>query len=444
MRVAIVGSGAAGLSASWLLGRAGFDVTLYEAEARPGGHCRTVEVDCGGRATPVDCGFIVYNDRNYPNLVALFETLGVATEASDMSFSVHTPCGGLEYAGANLRTIFAQKRNLARPAFLGMLRDILRFNRETPRDLAGGRLAGLSLGEYVAAGGYGDWLSRWYLLPMGAAIWSSSLERMMAFPAESFARFFVNHGLLSVNGHPQWRTVTGGSREYVRRILAELPGRLRAGRPVVAVQRDEAAVTVVDAAGEARAFDHAVIATHADQALAMLERPSAEEAAVLGAIGYQANRVVAHRDAGLMPRRRAAWSSWNYRAPAREDAAAKVTLTYWMNRLQNLDPAHPLFVTVNPQEEPRAETVVAEMSFDHPLFDRAALAAQRRLAELQGVRRTWFCGSYFGYGFHEDAIASGLEAAEALGARRPWAERGRRLLSPRPAPLDRAAGSEAA
>jgi uncharacterized protein len=421
MRVGVVGSGAAGLAAAWLLGRAGVEVTLYEAEARPGGHCRTLEVDCGGRPTPVDCGFIVYNDRNYPNLVSLFETLGVATAASDMSFSVHTPCGALEYSGSNLRTLFAQKRNLARPAFLGMLRDILRFNREAARDLAAGLLDGLSLGEYVAARGYGAWLSRWYLLPMGAAIWSSSLDRMMAFPAETFARFFVNHGLLSVNGRPQWRTVTGGSREYVRRILAELPGRLRVGAPVVAVQRDRASATVLDAAGQARVFDHVVIAAHADQALAMLDRPSAAEAAALGAIRYQANRVVAHRDPRLMPRRRAAWSSWNYRAPAGEDAAAKVTLTYWMNRLQNLDPAWPLFVTVNPREEPRDELVVAELSFDHPLFDRAALAAQRRLAELQGTRRTWFCGSYFGYGFHEDALQSGLSVAEAVGGvGRPW------------------------
>jgi predicted NAD/FAD-binding protein len=444
MRVAVVGSGAAGLAAAWLLGRSGFEVTLYEAAARPGGHCHTIEVECGGRAQPVDCGFIVYNERNYPNLTALFAALGVQTESSDMSFSVHTPCGALEYAGTNLRTVFAQKRNLARPAFLAMLRDILRFNREAARDLAAGRLAGLTLGEYVATGCYGDWLSRWYLLPMGAAIWSSSLERMMAFPAETFARFFVNHGLLAVDGHPNWRTVSGGSRRYVERILAELPGRLRAGAPVVAVRRDEGVATVLDAAGEARLFDHVVIAAHADQALAMLERPTADEAALLGAIRYQANRVVAHRDPRLMPRRRAVWSSWNYRAPASENAAEKVTLTYWMNRLQNIDPAHPFFVTVNPREEPREERIDAEMSFDHPLFDSAALAAQRRLAELQGVRRTWFCGSYFGYGFHEDAIASGLEAAVAIGAKRPWAERGRRLLCARPAPFLGAAGSEAA
>jgi predicted NAD/FAD-binding protein len=279
---------------------------------------------------------------------------------------------------------------------------------------------------------------------MGAAIWSSSLERMMAFPAETFARFFANHGLLAVGGHPNWRTVTGGSRRYVQRILATLPGRLRAGAPVVAVRRDAGAATVLDAAGDARLYDHVVIAAHADQALAMLERPSAAEAEVLGAIRYQANRVVAHLDPGLMPRRRAAWSSWNYRAPASEDAAERVTLTYWMNRLQNLDPAYPLFVSVNPREAPREELVAAETSFDHPLFDRAALAAQRRLAELQGAQRTWYCGSYFGYGFHEDAIASGLEAAEALGAKRPWSEPGRRLLCAKPAPAPGLAGSEAA
>lgn len=444
MRVAIVGTGAAGLGAAWLLGRGGFDVTLYEAEPRPGGHCLTIDVECGGRATQVDCGFIVYNERNYPNLTALFAALGVETEPSDMSFSVHTPCGGLEYAGTNLRALFAQPRNLVRPAFLRMLADILRFNRAAARDLAAGRLEGLSLGEYVDAGGYGPWLARWYLLPMGAAIWSSSLERMMAFPAETFARFFANHGLLTVNGHPRWRTVGGGSRRYVERILRELPGRLRAGTPVVAVRRDESAAAVVDASGETRLYDHVIVAAHADQALRLLERPSVDEARILGAIRYQKNRAVLHRDPRLMPRRRAAWSSWNYRAPASDDAGAKVTLTYWMNRLQNLDPAYPLFVTVNPQEEPREELVVAELSFEHPLFDRDALAAQRRLADIQGVARTWFCGSYFGYGFHEDAIASGLEAAEALGAKRPWAERDRRLLCGKPAPLARALGSEAA
>jgi len=444
MRIAVVGTGAAGLAAAWLLAGP-HEVVVYEAERRPGGHCHTVEVPWRGGSIPVDTGFIVYNERNYPNLTQWFRVLGVATEDSEMSFSVHFDDGRLEYAGTNLLTLFAQPANLLRPAYLGMLADVLRFNRRAPGDLAAGRLEGRSLGDYLAAGRYGRAMREWYLLPMGAAIWSSSYERMLAFPAAHFVRFFANHGLLTVNDRPQWRTVTGGSRRYVERVVAGLRERLRLGAAVRRIARDGSGVTLTDETGQSDRFDHVVLATHADQALGLLAMPADDERRTLGAFRYQANDVLLHRDGGQMPRRRRAWSSWNYQARADGDATAEVSLTYWMNRLQNLDPACPLFVSVNPLKPPPEASVLGRYSYLHPLFDRATDAAQPGLAALQGRRRTWFCGSYFGYGFHEDAFESGLEVAEALGGlARPWPVAGRRILSPPPPPLAGAHLGEAA
>lgn len=433
MRIAVVGSGAAGLGAAWLLSKK-YDVTVFEAGGHAGGHCHTHDVDWRDRTISVDTGFIVYNEPNYPNLSALFRHLDVATEDSQMSFSVHTGCGGLEWAGTNLLTVFAQARNLGRPRFIRMLLDLLRFNRSAPSDLAAGRLAGLTLGDYLDAGGYGDPFRRWYLLPMGAAIWSCSVDGMLRFPAESFVRFFANHGLLTVNDQPQWRTVSGGSRSYVERILQQLPGEVLLNTPVIAIKREPGGVLLRDAHGRHQRFDHVVVASHADQALAMLADPNDDERELLGAFSYQANRAVLHRDGALMPRRRRIWSSWNYAAESMDDSGNSVSLTYWMNKLQNIDRDRPLFVTVNPNLQPRDELVLAEMSYDHPLFDASALAAQQRLDRLQGTDRIWYCGSYFGYGFHEDAFTSGLEVAEALGVRRPWVPGKRRLLSPTPAP----------
>lgn len=431
MRIAVVGSGAAGLGAAWLLSDRN-DVTVFEAGKHAGGHCHTHDVERQGRSVSVDTGFIVYNEPNYPNLSALFRHLDVATEDSQMSFSVHTACGGLEWAGTNLATVFAQARNLGRPRFLRMLFDLLRFNRSAAADLTAGRMTGLSLGDYLDAGGYGEPFRCWYLLPMGAAIWSCSVGSMLRFPAESFVRFFANHGLLTVNDQPQWRTVTGGSRNYVERILQDLNGQVLLNTPVIAIKREPNGVLLRDARGRHQRFDHVVIAGHADQALAMLADPSGDERELLGAFSYQPNIAVLHQDSALMPRRRRVWSSWNYAADSLDHNGDTVSLTYWMNKLQNIDPACPLFVTVNPNKRPRDELVLAEMSYDHPLFDAPALAAQRSLNRLQGVDRTWFCGSYFGYGFHEDAFTSGLEVAEALGASRPWVAGKRRLLSPPP------------
>ena len=424
--VAVIGSGIAGLGAAWLLSKQ-YRVTLYEKEPRLGGHTNTVRVNFGGREVAVDTGFIVYNEANYPNLVQLFAHLGVATHATDMSFSVSLDRGRFEYLGGEWSGLLAQPSNLLRPGYLRMLSDCLRFFREAPALLAVPPGADdPMLGDYLDSAGYSRRFIEDHLLPMGAAVWSVPMERMRDFPARSFARFFANHGLLQATRRPQWRTVTGGAAEYVRKIAATLPDCIRLAAPVVAVKPDGAGVIVRDARGGARRFDRAIIAAHADQALSMLETPTTQERRVLGAMSYQPNLAVLHRDPALMPRRRRAWASWNYIAERDATAGAAegqrgASVTYWMNRLQKLDPACPLFVSLNPVRAPRDELTVAAFEYQHPAFDAAALAAQAELASIQGVHNIWFCGSWCGYGFHEDALASGLACAEALGGRRPWA-----------------------
>lgn len=436
MRIAVVGSGIAGLSAAWLLSK-GHEVTVFEKDARIGGHSNTVEAPDGrGGTMPVDTGFIVFNHVTYPNLCALFEHLDVPTEASDMSFGVSIDGGRLEYSANSL---FAQRTNLLRPSFLLMLRDIVRFYREAPSVLADPGHEDATLGEYLAAGGYGVPFARDHLLPMGAAIWSAPMSEMADFPLRSFVRFFANHGLLKLRERTPWFTVSGGSREYVSRLAAPLAGRIRASTPVRAVERRPDGVRIATDAGP-EDFDEVVLACHGDQALRLLADPDADELRVLGAVRYQDNRAVLHADPRLMPRRVAAWSAWNYLAEGVRDDRARVSVTYWMNALQNLDRARPVFVTLNPLREPDPATVLGEFAYEHPLFDRAAVAAQREVGTIQGVRRTWFCGAWCGYGFHEDGIASGLAVAEALGRiPRPWtvaemsnagtnaAARGRRL-----------------
>jgi len=422
MKVAVIGTGITGLSAAWALARQ-HQVVVYEQEARLGGHSHTVDVPApGGGTTPVDTGFIVFNDATYPNLIRLLEHLGVPAEQSDMSFSVSLDDGRLEYAGTDsLVNLFAQKRNLVSPRFWGMLRDILRFYREAPVLLDQPGSASLSLGELLARGGYGRAFIYDHLLPMGAAIWSTPADEMLAFPAVSFIRFCANHGLLKVSGRPIWRTVRGGSRSYVERISAPFRDQVRAGSPVVAVLPDGQGVTVRDAAGADDRFDQVVIATHADQALALLAQPDEEQRRLLGAFRYLDNTTVLHGDPGLMPRRRGAWASWNYLADTRTGAQQQaVAVTYWMNRLQNLPAEPPRFVTLNPPRSPKPETVLFQTVYQHPAFDRGALAAQGLLARLQGRQRLWFCGAYFGHGFHEDGLSAGLAVAEALGASRPW------------------------
>jgi predicted NAD/FAD-binding protein len=426
-RIAVVGAGISGLAAAWALAKH-HDVTVFEANAYPGGHSNTAEIDYDGMPIAVDTGFIVFNDWNYPNLTRLFAHLDVPALKSDMSFAVSVGLGEtrgqLEWSGSTLATLFAQKRNLLRPAFHRMWSDILRFNRRAVADLASGRMARLSLGDYLAQDRYSDSFMLDYLLPMGAAIWSSPLSEMMAFPAETFARFFKNHGLLSINDRPQWYTVRGGSREYVRRLLADGGFALHLHTPVHAVQRDTDGASIVTARGTSR-FDQVVLACHADQTLRLLDsQATAQERAVLGCFRFQANRAVLHRDPELMPRRRSVWASWNYLSEPRRDLQRRVGLTYWMNRLQSIDDRRPVFVTLNPLAEPRADLVFGEYAYEHPLFDRAAIDAQARIPDIQGKDRLWFCGAWCNYGFHEDGLTAGLRVAEALGAD-PFAAAGR-------------------
>lgn len=418
--IAVIGSGIAGMSAAWLLSQR-HRVTVFEKEGRLGGHANTAEIDLNGRRIAVDTGFIVYNERNYPNLTALFTHLGVPTRPSEMSFAVSRDRGALEYSGSDLMGLFAQRRNVVRPRFWTMLRDILRFYREAPRDLSLGRLEGMTLGQYLASRNYSAVFIEDHLLPMAAAIWSSPLAEMGNHSAAGIVRFFDNHGLLKLDDRPVWRTVDGGAREYVKRLTAAYADRVRLGDGARRVIRRDRGVWVEDARGTLAHFDHVVIATHSDEALALLEAPSALERALLGAIRYQANPAILHQDTAMMPRRRRVWSSWNYLRESETDAARSVFVTYWMNRLQGLDPAQPLFVTLNPPREPAKGTLLGTYSYHHPLLDNAAAAAQKRLWQLQGRHNTWFCGAYFGAGFHEDGLQAGLAVAEQLGGmRRPW------------------------
>jgi predicted NAD/FAD-binding protein len=418
-RIAVIGSGIAGMGAAWALDRR-HEVVLYEADDRIGGHSHTVDVDDDGRAVPVDTGFIVYNERNYPNLVRLFDLLDVPTEGSDMSFSVSVGGGAFEFR-SRARGLFAQPTNALRPGTWRMLWDFRRFCLDAPRVLASGSRE--SLGAYLERGGYGDAFRLDLLLPVTAAIWSSSLDDMLEFPVTTLVGFLMNHEILQVRSRPRWRTVSGGSREYVHRLVASFGGRIRMSRPVVSVRRSEGSVEVHDGSGASDSFDEVVFATHPDVTLDILGREATlPERDVLGAIRYQRNEAVLHRDPALMPRRRGAWASWNYLAEGRgeRDRSRPVSLTYWMNGLQNLRTRRPVFVTLNPIREPHGH--VQRFTYAHPQFDRRAIDAQLRLPSIQGRRRTWFAGAWCGHGFHEDGLRSGLDVAAALGAPAPWAE----------------------
>ena len=416
LNIAVVGSGISGLSAAWLLSQS-HNVTLFEKDDRPGGHSNTVQAG----NTPVDTGFIVYNTRCYPNLCALFDHLDVKTKPTDMSFAASMDEGGLEYGGSDLATLFAQKRNIVRPRFLMMVRDILRFYREAPLALDDGTAEHVSLGDYLLEKRYSKSFINDHLLPMGAAIWSTPVDTMMAYPLAAFVRFCQNHGLLQIKDRPQWRTVVGGSREYVKRMTAGISGGVVLDRAIAKVGRSaNGGAFIEDRYGKRDEFDHVVLACHGDQALALQETPDPKVQQRLSAFKYERNLAILHNDDSLMPKNKKVWSSWNYLAEE-QDGEQKVCVTYWMNRLQHLDNSNPLFVTLNPPRHPKEGSVIRSFLYDHPLFDAGAMAAQKDLWSIQGVDNIWYCGSYFGYGFHEDGIQSGLAVAEALGnVRRPW------------------------
>jgi uncharacterized protein len=427
MRVAVIGTGIAGNAAASTLSKR-YPVTVYDREIRPGGHSHTVTIDYDGTQLAVDIGFIVYNELNYPDLTALFAHLGVETVESCMSFAVTADAGRFEWKGGGsnwretARGLFAQPRNLLSPSYLRMLRDILTFNTKSVEDHAAGRLAGLTLGDYFAERKFAPRLLTDYLAPMGAAIWSAPAAEMLDFPAENFVAFFKNHRLLQYD-RPVWRTVKGGSRRYVEKMISSFRDRIRLGCAVTSIERTPHGVIVHDSRGGRDSYDHVVIASHSDQALAMLSDADDRERAILGAIGYAPNTVYLHRDIRLMPKRAHAWASWNFLRWRREGAAANdVAVTYWMNRLQGIDNDKPLFVSLNPPFAPAAELTLGKYMCEHPQYNARAFAAQRRLGEIQGRRRTWFCGAWTGYGFHEDGLRSGLAVAEALGAAVPWRE----------------------
>jgi len=419
LKIAVVGSGAAGLTAAHLLDPV-HQVTLFEKADRFGGHTHTVFIPEGPDAgTPVDTGFIVFNQKNYPLLCRLFERLGVATESSDMAFGLTDRHSGLEYCSDFPKGLFAQKRNLLNPAFLRMIADILRINKKAKAAILSAYPEAITLREWIQLQKPGREFSDWYLLPMGAAIWSMPASEMQRFPAAMFLRFFENHGLWDLKNRPQWRFVTGGSQSYIKKIQSAFRGEMRLSAGVIHIRRSENKVTVRTDKG-LEDFDAVVLAAHADETFAMLEDPSEEERKALADWKYTQNEAILHWDEMLMPNRRSAWASWNCHIFASETVsqpAQPVALTYWMNRLQKLKTKRDYFVTLNAADQIDPRKIIRKINYTHPHYDFAALASQKKLPSLNGKRNTYFCGSYFGNGFHEDAVRSAVQAADLLGAK---------------------------
>lgn len=416
MRVAIVGSGISGLAAAWLLSRQ-HEVVLFEANDRLGGHTDTHRVEVGGRTLDVDTGFIVHNPVHYPLLTRLFDELGVVSQSTQMSFAVQDAASGLEYNATSLNRLFCQRRNLVSPRFLGMLRDLQRFYRNAPAllDLPD---AGPSLGDYLAANRYGTAFRDQHLVPMASALWSSPALDILDFPAKYLVQFMANHHMLQLAGRPPWRVVRGGSSRYVEAMAASWDVNVRLQAPVRTITRDALGVTLRWDGGSGR-FDQVVLACHSDQALALLDDANDAEHEILGAITYQDNDTVLHTDARLLPRRRKAWAAWNAYLPA--DTNRSCTVSYCMNLLQGLPGEIPLVVTLNRTDDIDPSCILVRRNYQHPVYTEAAVAAQARKTEIQGVQRTWFAGAYWGWGFHEDGIRSGVEVAQALGVRWPAA-----------------------
>lgn len=416
-RIAIIGTGISGMGAASML-HPHHEITVYEKNSSIGGHSRTVNVSTPDGSIPVDTGFIVFNKRNYPLLTKLFEHYEVPIAKSDMSFGASIEGGWLEYGTQNIGNIFAQKRNLLRPKFWLMIRDVLRFNTQAKVYLE--KDPSISLGACLNALGMGDWYRRYFLLPMGACIWSTPLLQIMDFPASSFLRFFENHGLLSLNDQPQWYTVQGGSREYLTRLASPFQDRIRLNCGATKVERVADGVMVHDTQGGSALYDQVVFACHADQALAMLPHPTSDEARVLGKFSYQPNRMVLHSDTSFMPNHKGAWASWVYLSDTKTDDKPNVSLSYWMNNLQPLATQTPMIVTLNPSREPAKALVHDAANFEHPLFDEAAIRAQAEIPTIQGADRVWFCGAYQRYGFHEDGLGSAVAMVKQMGIEPVW------------------------
>jgi predicted NAD/FAD-binding protein len=413
MKIAVVGSGISGLLAARLLS-ADHDVHVFEANNYAGGHTNTVSFEAFGRQYAADTGFMVFNDRTYPNFVRMLQRLGVTARNSDMSFSVRCDKTGLEYQGSSLNGLFAQRGNLLRPSFYRMLLDVLRFNRQS-RELLQGEDTELELGRYLERNRYGREFIDHYLIPMGAAIWSAPPAQFQRFPARFIVNFFNNHGLLSVRGHPQWKTVEGGAVQYVKALTCTFAHRIRLNSPVVSVQRFPDRVAVAWKHGGHEDFDAVVLAAHADQSLAMLADANHAECAILRALAYQRNETVLHVDPTLLPRCRRAWASWNYRIP--KEAGQPVVLTYNLNRLQGHSSPDPICVTLNATQSLDPQKILRQIEYHHPVYSREALAAQGRFDEINGKNRTYFCGAYWGHGFHEDGVNSALAVGKCFGKR---------------------------
>lgn len=414
MKIGIIGGGISGLGAAYLLSP-DHEVTLYEKNAYIGGHSRTIEVPQGKGSVPVDTGFIVFNDWNYPNLMGLFKTIGVPYQKSNMSFGVSIRNGWLEYSSNNL---FAQPVNLLRPPHWKMIADILRFNKEAQSYIQ--KDPSITLGDCLRELRMGDWFCRYYILAMGASIWSCPIETIMKFPARTFLLFFKNHGLLNIRERPQWYTVTGGSREYVKKLTASFSGKVRLWGAATSVKADQGRVIITDANGAQETYDRVIFACHADEALAMLQNPTPDQAEVIGAFTYQTNEIVVHADTSFMPKRKSCWASWVYLSEKERDDNPRVSLSYWMNNLQDLDRNHPVIVTLNPGRQPAPSLTYDRHEFSHPVFDVGAIKAQERIKAIQGRNNIWFCGAYQRYGFHEDGLLSAVNVARDMGASIPW------------------------
>lgn len=416
-KVAIVGTGISGLGSAWLL-HPHHDITLYEKNDYVGGHSRTVKVKIKDKSIAVDTGFIVFNKRNYPLLTRLFEHLDVPIAESSMSFGASIDNGWLEYGTQSLSHLFAQKQNLLKRSFWAMVFDILKFNRRAGTYLF--RDPSFTLGDCLDELAMGPWFRQYFLLAMGGAIWSTPLAEMLKFPASTFVRFFENHGLLTLNDHPQWYTVRGGSQEYVRRLSEPFKDRIRLGCGVAKVWRGEKHITIEDLKGEKQTYDQVIFSCHANQALTLIANPSEHEKSILSAFKYQPNRAILHGDTSFMPKRLKAWASWVYLSEGKIDGNSNISLSYWMNHLQPLESKEPLIVTLNPGRDPDPRLVYDDYMFDHPLFDADAIQNQSRICDIQGNNGFWFCGSYQRYGFHEDGLSSAVKMVNTMGVPLPW------------------------